>query len=383
MKSFFFLAFVFLISKDLISQSSVSYGQTPILGKLKYGPYAVGFSVLNSEDSTRRMPGGKFRPVQVSVWYPAEFSKNNMVYRDYVTLSANEGDNHTATDSEKQAVVMSFKEFGISVGTPEKVMDQWLSTIMYASSDARQQAGEFPIVIVAQGNFQSAADQAFLCEYIASHGYIVTTTPSPTRIFGPLQSNEDIFPTALDQEADMNFILQKVTTGFHGNSRNMAVLAHSFGARSALIFINQHPEVKAFISLDGGIGNAIGKEWIQKFTDFKPESIQIPILHFYQKLDSNFVIPDFAVFRSLKKSECIVMLIKNMHHYYFSSVGFVAGSIPDFSKNFDPDLAFKCQSYAYYTVQFLNRHVANKMDGRLDRSTNSKFQELTTQAELK
>lgn len=174
--------------------------QRPILGELKYGRYAAGFSVLASRDSTRTMPDGHPRAVQIGVWYPAQAAKDKMSYRDYIALSANESDHHTATDAEKQAAVGSFKEFGISVGTPETAMEQWLSAEMYAGYDARQSDGEFPVVIVAQGNFQAAADQAFLCEYLASHGYIVATSPFPARIIGPMKTSDDVYPMALDQK---------------------------------------------------------------------------------------------------------------------------------------------------------------------------------------
>lgn len=378
--SFLVLTFFFIRSNDVACQNTSN--KISVLGGLKYGPFAVGFSVLSSVDSSRRMSNGQYRPVQIGVWYPAQLSKEKMAYRNYVALSANESDFHSTTDAERDDAIKAFKEFGISVGTPEKAMEQWISMGMYASFNAVQQAGKYPIVIVAQGNYQSSADQAFLCEYVASHGFVVATSPSPTRIVGPIRSNDDVLPTAMDQDADMNFILSKIISNFHGDQRNIAVIAHSFGARSALVFIQQHPEVKAFVSLDGGIGNAIGKEWIEKFSAFKPQSIHTPILHFYQNIDSAVVIPDFEILKSLKNSQCTLILVNNMHHYYFSSVGFVAGAISDFSKNFDPDLTFKCQSYAYYTLQFLERHMMNTEAVKLDPLTISKLNAMTIKQEM-
>jgi hypothetical protein len=72
-----------------------------------------------------------------------------------------------------------------------------------------------------------------------------------------------------------------------------------------------------------------------------------------------------------------------MRHFYFSSVGFIAGYIPDFSRFFDRDLSLKCQSYAYYTLEFLNRHVAGKKEEDIGGLTESKLQELTVLQKLK
>jgi predicted dienelactone hydrolase len=61
---------------------------------------------------------------------------------------------------------------------------QWLDAPMLAARDAPPGGGRFPLVLLEQGNGQTLRDQAPLAEYLASHGYVVATSPSPTLITG-------------------------------------------------------------------------------------------------------------------------------------------------------------------------------------------------------
>ena len=85
-------------------------------------------------------------------------------------------------------------------------MAAWLDAPMLATADPDPSGGRFPLVLVAQGNGQSAPDQAPLAEYLASHGYVVATSPSPMRISGPLVDEASVGARAEEQAADLAFL---------------------------------------------------------------------------------------------------------------------------------------------------------------------------------
>jgi predicted dienelactone hydrolase len=65
-------------------------------------------------------------------------------------------------------------------------------------------------VVIAQGNGQSAKHQAVLAEYLASHGYVVATSPSPLRLGARMESEADVLPVAREQARDMTLVVREM-----------------------------------------------------------------------------------------------------------------------------------------------------------------------------
>ncbi|MBX7150390.1 alpha/beta hydrolase [bacterium] len=357
--------------------STVVYPQSPKLWNgLKPGPYAVGFKVINTRDSTRSVESlGALRPIQIGVWYPAVAVSSRMTYGDYIAYSSKETDLTEIEDDEQLKSLEVYGKFLESNGIPTKVVRDWFGSEMFASFNTKEVKGSFPLVIIAQGNFHSAHHQSILAEFLASHGYVVATSPSQTKITGPLKSNDEILPSAIDQKKDMEIIEKRLRQLSFVDNEKTAVVAHSLGARAGLIFINDHPSTMAFVSLDGGIGNKIGKEWISSWKEFKPQSIQTPILHFYENIEE-YIVPDFELIESLEHSDRIIAKIDSMHHYYFSSLGFVAAAFPDFDRIASKNLDQKCNAVANATLYFLDQYVkkdANNFQALIKQNADWKY----------
>ena len=78
-----------------------------------------------------------------------------------------------------------------SAGVEANAFDTWINGLMAAQRNAASDAGTFPLVLIAQGNFHSAHHQSIIAEFLASHGYVVATVPSQTRISGQIVREED------------------------------------------------------------------------------------------------------------------------------------------------------------------------------------------------
>jgi len=278
------------------------------------GPWPVGFALVRTVDSTRRLDTGDVRPLDIGVWYPASRARQpRLTYRDYFLAAA--------TGKELEA----FSRFLLSHGARNAELAGWLAAPMMAARDVRVAGPRFPLILIAQGNGQTVPDQAPLAEFLASHGYVVATTPSPMRITGPLTDEAQMGTRAAEQAMD----LERAAEDLRRRRSDIAddligVVGHSFGARAGLLLLMRDSGVRALVSLDGGIGTATGRSSLEALPGFRATAVQAPILHFYEELD-DFMTPDFSLLRSLTGAERWVRRAPLRHHL-FTSLGAASGT---------------------------------------------------------
>ncbi|QSQ27852.1 dienelactone hydrolase family protein [Pyxidicoccus parkwayensis] len=296
-------------------------------GPLAPGNHDVGLRVM-------AVPPGKdaadSRPLQLTVWYPARgvASTSRLHYRDYVGLTGSEQQPESSEDADvSRAAVTRYQKLVTDMGLPTTAVSAWLNADVLAARGAAPAPGRFPLVLVAQGRFHSAHHQAVLAEYLASHGYIVATTPFPAHL-APPSENEDVLAIARGQARDIARALDAIKADTHVDASRIALVGHSFGARSALLFAREHPETSALVSLDGGIANRQGKEWLAGLTGFRPEDFRVPLLHLYQQGDAT-VVPDFDLVRSLHGADRWLVRITGLRHFDFTSIGAATTVAPE------------------------------------------------------
>ncbi len=293
---------------------------------------AVGFKVLAEKDATRPLEDGRSRPVQIAIWYPAaKASGARMTYRDYFLLTASETDpEETPREADRRKAIEGFESFLASAGVTKSDAARLLATRMTAVRAAGPAAERFPLVLIAQGNGQSAHDQAFLAEYLASHGYVVATSPSPARLTGPV-SEEDIPSKAQEQAADLVFAIKALQTWPSVRPGPAALVGHSFGARSALLVAMSQRDIAALVSLDGGIGAKTGTGMLERSRLFDAKKMTAPLLHFFEDSDP-FMAPDFTLLRSLGPGERFVVRVPDVRHIHFTSIGALISIAPSLAK---------------------------------------------------
>ena len=99
------------------------------------------------------------RPLQTLIWYPAlQSSSKPMTVGDYVALADRE----------------------IHFDTPDQEHNKWRRRLkssfdisLWAVRDAKPVERRYPVVIYAPSDSSIAWENADLCEYLASHGYVV------------------------------------------------------------------------------------------------------------------------------------------------------------------------------------------------------------------
>jgi dienelactone hydrolase len=341
-----------------------------LLAALPWGSHAVGFEVTLLDDPSRPREG-KPRPIQMSLWYPAtRGGQQDLTFGDYVTLLASE-----LGPASPEQVQTTVEEHASFLRSRAKMsgddVERWLARPMRAIPRAPPLATPVPLVLVAQGSGNSASDQALLCELLASHGFAVATSPSPTRITGPMKDEGDIARIAEDQALDLA-VLAKAARDRPSVAKTparTALVAHSFGARSALLYAMQNGAA-ALVSLDGGIGTKTGRDELRKSRFFDAARAKLPILHIYEQLDA-FMAPDFTLLRSLPGADLRLVRATHLPHMHFTTVGDAAGRFPALAKVTQAD-ARTPQAYADVanaTVAFLKAALSDAPGrARIDRA---------------
>jgi len=313
------------------------------------GTHAAGFSVAMELDASRPLARGA-RRIQVTCWYPAaDTGGQGLTYRDYFVLSA--GEREPASAEAKQAAVEAEKAFFASVGVKGSVVERWLDQPVYARADAPAAPGTFPLVLVAQGNGQSAHHQAILSEWLASYGFVVCTTPSQARLGTSMTSEADVLPNARAQAADLRIAERYARARWRVRASAPGLVGHSFGARSALVLASAGPAA-AIVSLDGGIGAQEAREWVDGL-GLDRARFTTPILHVYEA-DDRAITPDLRLIRSLDRSNRTIVKIDALRHIDFTSLGFGAAAIDGLTGEAPAALPAKVRAVAMLVLRFLD-----------------------------
>ncbi len=238
----------------------------------KPGPYPVGLKVVHQYDRTRSFlpaPAGsaapadedRARPVQTLVWYPAEPSGGKpMSVGDYVQLA----------DTE------------LHFDAPHPQQNRWRTLLktsfdvtLRALRDARPAAGRYPVLIYAPGDSSVAWDNADLCEYLASHGYVVLASPSMGVSTRDMTDDLDGINA---QAGDISFLVTYAKTLADADGSRIAVLSWSWGGGSSLFAAARDPRIDALVSFDGSMRVYPGL--VKSAGDVHPERMTLPMLFF-------------------------------------------------------------------------------------------------------
>jgi tetratricopeptide (TPR) repeat protein len=251
------------------------------------GPFRVGFHVRQQYDRARvyqpaRSPvtaqasgGDRSRPLQTLVWYPAIAGDNVMNYRDYVTTVATEEEFSRTPEQVRHATDLLVEQRAAGPNGPQvrREMEQRVRALR----DAPERPGKFPVVIYAPSHSAYAIENADLCEYLASHGYIVIASAS-------LGARSHAMTADLEgaeaQADDIGFLVGYAHTLDQADTGRIGVVGYSWGGLSNVLAAARDDRIRALVSLDGSLRAAF--EYInggpRAARYVTPERLGIPLL---------------------------------------------------------------------------------------------------------
>lgn len=258
---------------------AVLFGASPLFAETslfqflqKPGPYPVGLKVVNQYDRSRAFPAspgepGKSssgegpRPLQTVIWYPSSGSTGKpMTVGDYVQLADTEI--HFSAPNEKENKWRSRLETSFDVS-------------LWAVRDAHPTKERYPVVIYAPSDSSVSWENADLCEYLASHGYIVLASPS---MGVSTRDMTDDLDGVNAQARDISFLITYAKTLPNADLSRVAVLSWSWGGASSLFAAARDSRIDALVSMDGSARPYPGL--VKMAADVHPEQMTIPLLFF-------------------------------------------------------------------------------------------------------
>lgn len=350
------LTFAVLLISSLGSQLEAS----PLWGNLQPGPYRVGYKTILTYDLSRPsisrdLSGKEIRAVhlgrqmQIGVWYPTTNTsfRSLMQFEEYVYLLAQELDFSPLTKDQRQQAIASFTREPLSRGVSEVQLQRLLKTKTAAIKNAPP-ARRFPLVVYAH---VAPSGNSIMCEYLASHGFVVATIPWK----GTFEYNLDVGLTGVEtQIKDIEFAIGLLRKDGNVDGSKIATIGMSFGAISTLGLQSRNSDVDAMISLDGGIGSAFGAAVVQRTPYYSLSRISTPLIHLY---GSKVPGTDLTFLETLKYSRRHFIAFPGMRHADFTNQGMLEHFIPGTKNQASGDSKQGFEWTCRYALHFLNAHL--------------------------
>jgi tetratricopeptide (TPR) repeat protein len=341
----------------------------------KPGEFAVGLKVVQQYDATRTYLGrvddatgqpvtqNRARPIQTLIWYPAKQSSKPLHYGDYLLLTGSEDD--FSRNADQIAAVADFRLQDFVPRTmPPSTIESIKQQTMWATRDAAAIDAKFPVVIYAPSHNESAAENADLCEYLASHGYVVIASPS----FGA--NNRWLGITLADAEtqaADIEFLVGYASTLADADASHLAVIGYSWGGVANVLAAARDSRITALVGFDGGI-RLVGKI-VSEAKYVTPERITVPYLYLSSRAMSiedlfrqHQDLSDDLLAR-LKYADLFVVTFDPVVHFQFASkhLRFLDVNEPAvFPGDYSLSETYQANGWiARYTLAFLDAELKN------------------------
>lgn len=348
-------------------QSNIINGQTSLNDiDLNNGEYIVGFRHYTTSDSTRTYSrifdySNKYiaRPIPVSIWYPSEQDiehKKPLKVLDYFEILKEE-EEWEYLPSEQ---ILNWFYYSNTLANQNHLKEQ---TKAYLEIEYAH--GKFPVIVYAPSFQASSIENFALCESLASHGYIVISSPSrgaETRWFGNNNAKE-----METQTRDVEFLIREVGKLPMTNYNKIALMGFSFGGLSNVIAQNRNENIKAMVSLDGT--ERYNYALLDSSPFFDPDKLNVPYLHMAQKeipekvlIEDNIVAElntKFVLYDSISNSTAYRLKFHNLTHSYFSTLGILFADRDIRQDKSDAEIMESYKLASTYTLNFLNAFLEN------------------------
>ncbi|EJL27058.1 dienelactone hydrolase-like enzyme [Caulobacter sp. AP07] len=249
------------------------------------GPYAVGLRIVEQYDYARGyrgttdtltgkpVAGERARPIQTLVWYPATNSSGRgTTVSDYVKLGAT-ADDFGPAPAERAGLEDNFVRTRVATLSSERAKAE-LAAPMLARRDAGAASGKFPVVIYAPSFNAEAYENADLCEYLASQGYVVIASPSFGHASRGMTTDLEGVET---QVGDIEFLIGYAHGLPQADTSRLAVAGYSWGGLANVMAAAKDSRIDALVALDGSV--RYWPETIKQSLFLTPARVTAPMLY--------------------------------------------------------------------------------------------------------
>ena len=321
--------------------------------------YDYARAYKDKSDLTSGMPerGERARPVQTLIWYPAKkMAGTPLRYKDYLRLAATEVDfARSAADAERD-VATALKDNYANLSVEQARAET--AKPMTAVRDAPAAPGKFPVVIYAPGSSSSAHENADLCEYLASQGYVVLASASTG---AHTRSISVDLEGAEAQAADISFLTGYATTLAVTDRSHIAVIGYSLGGLANVLAAAKDDRISALVALDGSV--RYKPAIVQAAAYATPERLALPMLYLggtpqtAEIMNKYKQVPTYSLMNQMKYADLYNVTMYTMSHAAFQSEALRLGADHPFREYSREEAALAHGWMGRYVLAFLDAYL--------------------------
>jgi len=246
---------------------------------LEPGDLPVGFQWLDETDGSRLVTneeGNAFpRPIRIHLWYPASRAARPMLFGRYADLASDDVWPKQMVGDLRDS--LTFSHGALARSLDQQSLQALLRRPVLAAENARPLRGPFPLIVIGAGIYYESPLAFFsLAEYLASHGFVVATTPLVGTASPLVKVEADDLET---QVRDLEFVLQRVRRFPFVSPERLGVLGFDMGGMVGLILAMRNRDVDAFASMDAGILYPHSSGLPASSPSYDPLALRVPWLH--------------------------------------------------------------------------------------------------------
>ncbi len=319
-------AVIFLVGLNAFAQ----YQPADVWGTLESGPYAVGFKSVEMYDSSRsflpkfdyyrnEIEGYRTRQIQICYWYPAVDDDNapRMSYAEYAyPFPENMDFMNILSRIQDKEIGFIASLFGNS---REAALDI-INVEMAAKRELPPADGKFPLVLYLPYSEAGIGDNAVLCEYLASHGYIVYTThPLGLHDLRVEMDMADFEASMKDRELALAYMKSLDFADYS----DFGVIGYADGGLGSIVYPMRNLDAEFSVMLHGLPLAAPYLDFARKNPYYDEEKMQIPLAVIYGG-DNPDIELSLDLIDSLKFADRHIYKFDSANFFNFGSYGILA-----------------------------------------------------------
>jgi len=346
----------------VLVQTSLVLGQTSLKRiDLERGGFHVGFKHYLTTDSTRTYKriydwNNKSipRPIPISIWCPSDKTSDNtkpMNILDYMEILKEEEEWEYLPNDQ----ILNWFYYPNNLANQNHLGERTI-----AQYGIRSAEGTFPVVVYAPSYQASSIENFALCEYLASHGYVVISSPSRGAENRFLEGGT---PKDLETQArDIEFLIKEAQKLPYVDTNHIATMGFSFGGLSNVLSQMRNKNIMAIVSLDGSIKYQY--DTLKKSPFFNIDKVDVPFIHMAQKNIPEQVLAEdkidpvlntkFEFYDNLTHSKAYQLKFHNMTHSYFSTLGILFQPRDERQDKTDSKIMESYRLVSQYALHFLD-----------------------------
>ncbi len=293
-------------------------------GDLEPGAHPVGFEVIQFHDATRaslavfeagvnRTIADAGRPMQVALWYPAAEASEPFAYSEYLGWRETQAELRRPVALDRQRAAMTLARLLERTFQPENglAMAKALAeATTRAARDVPPADGRFPLIVWSG---DTASSNTLLQEYLASHGYVVASTPGIARHTSVERRGVPNSDSVLLQAEDVAAVISRLRSRPQVDATKIVVAGYSSTSLAALVFQSRTGMARAILSIEGHERYPSGGRVLTNLPGWNPDRVRIPLL--YLQADAGRFDRDLSLWEALRATPRTLVDLPRLGHH--------------------------------------------------------------------